>query len=415
MLHPVELTVAQLAREGNLITDAKTLYAVGRQNGMTCKQVKETFITDELRISRGQYNVGGFVTNQSVQFSAPASTPSNPCSEIAIGTPQREVEGRPQQVANTQRTFADVEEVYIPSVDPTYVAWGEYATILTAVQSRAFFPIYISGMSGNGKTMMVEQACAKAKREYVRVQISPETDETDLIGGFRLIDGETVFYKGPVVKAMERGAVLLIDELDRGSNKILCLQGVLEGKPILLKKIGQIINPAPGFNVIATANTKGRGSEDGRYAAASIIDEAFIERFVATIDQPFPNDKIEKNIVLKHMSAYGVKDTEFADKLVAWSQVIRKTFENDGVEEIISTRRLCHIVKAFSIFPDRSRAIAMCIARFDEDTKAAFIDLYSKIDAQPTEPITPYTVDENGVMTLTPPDDTAVKATQIPF
>jgi MoxR-like ATPase len=238
------------------------------------------------------------------------------------------------------------------------------------------------------------------------VQISPETDETDLIGGFRLIDGETVFYKGPVVKAMERGAILLIDELDRGSNKIMCLQGVLEGKPVLLKKIGQVVNPAPGFNVIATANTKGRGSEDGRYSAANIIDEAFIERFVATIDQPFPSDKVEKNIILKHMSAYGVTDLEFADKLVAWSSVIRKTFDNDGVDEVVSTRRLCHIVKAHSIFKDRNRSIAMCIARFDEDTRSAFTDLYTKISGENAstneDGITNFELHADGSMTTDP-------------
>jgi MoxR-like ATPase len=220
----------------------------------------------------------------------------------------------------------------------------------------------------------------------VRVQISPETDETDLIGGFRLVDGETVFYKGPVIKAMERGALLLIDEIDRGSNKIMCLQGVLEGKPVLLKKIGQVCVPAPGFNVIATANTKGRGSEDGRYSAAGIIDEAFLERFPVTIDQEFPNDRTERNILLKHMNAYGVKDDDFADKLVAWSSVIRKTFADGGVEEVISTRRLCLIVKTYSIFKDRLKSIGMCCARFDEDTRSAFSDLYTKINGETTQP-----------------------------
>lgn len=380
MTSKIENTVAQLQSEGNLIADTKTLYAVGRANGMTCKQVKETFISDEFRVSRGQYSVASFV-NPNVVSLSDSKENQNPCAGVTVTSKPKE--SRPMTVANVQKTFADVEEVYVPPVDPTYVAWGDFTTITNIINSRMFFPVYISGMSGNGKTMMVEQACAKTKREYVRVQISPETDETDLIGGFRLIDGETVFYKGPVVKAMERGAILLIDELDRGSNKIMCLQGVLEGKPVLLKKIGQVVNPAPGFNVIATANTKGRGSEDGRYSAASIIDEAFIERFVATIDQPFPNDKVEKNILLKHMSAFGVKDLEFADKLVAWSQVIRKTFESDGVDEVVSTRRLCHIVKAHAIFNDRNRAIAMCIARFDSDTRSAFSDLYNKIDVKP--------------------------------
>ncbi len=228
---------------------------------------------------------------------------------------------------------------------------------------------------------MVEQACAKLKREYIRVQISPETDEDDLIGGFRLVNGETVFQKGPVVKAMERGCILLIDELDRGSNKIMCLQGVLEGKPILIKKVGEVVTPAQGFNVIATANTKGRGSDDGRYSAANIIDEAFIERFVATIDQPYPPYKVERNIISKHMEYFKVDDSEFVDKLVAWSSVIRKTYDAEGVDELISTRRLCHIVKAYSIFHDRLTAIGMCIARFETETREAFLDLYTKIDS----------------------------------
>lgn len=230
---------------------------------------------------------------------------------------------------------------------------------------------------------MVEQVCAKTKREYIRVQISPETDEDDLIGGFRLINGETVFQKGPVIKAMERGCILLIDEIDRSTNKIMCLQGVLEGNPVLLKKTGEVIHPATGFNIIATANTKGRGSDEGRFTAASIIDDAFLERFVCTIEQPYPQSNIEKKIVTKHMAKFDVDDNEFADKLVAWSNVIRKTFENDGVEEVVSTRRLCHIVKSYSIFRDREKAIQMCINRFDSETKAAFLDLYSKIDGGP--------------------------------
>ena len=272
------------------------------------------------------------------------------------------------------------DEVYVPAVDPTYIKWGEYTTIMKIIKSNMFFPTYIAGLSGNGKTMMVEQACAKTKREYVRVQISPETDEDDLIGGFRLVNGETVFQKGPVVKAMERGCILLIDEIDRATNKIMCLQGVLEGNPILLKKTGEVVTPADGFNVIATANTKGRGSDDGRFTAASIIDEAFLERFVCVIDQAFPQPTIEKKIVEKHMAKFGVEDTEFAEKLIAWSNVIRKTFEAEGVEEVVSTRRLCHIVKSFSIFEDRMKAINMCISRFDEETRTAFLDLYTKID-----------------------------------
>ena len=280
------------------------------------------------------------------------------------------------------------DEIYIPKVDNTYIKWGEYATVMKVVNSGFFFPLFISGMSGNGKTFMVEQVCAKAKREYVRVQVSPETDEDDLIGGFRLINGETIFQKGPVIKAMERGCILLIDEIDRATNKIMCLQGILEGNPVLLKKTGEVITPAKGFNVIATANTKGRGSDDGRYSAATIIDDAFLERFVASIDQEFPTPAIETKILTKHAEKYGVNDEVFINKLIAWALVIRKTFEDDAIDDVISTRRLCHIIKAHAVFEDRMTAIQKCVNRFDEDTRASFLDLYTKIDESaelPTE------------------------------
>ena len=232
---------------------------------------------------------------------------------------------------------------------------------------------------------MVEQACSKLGKEFIRVQINPETDEDDLIGGFRLVNGETVFSKGPVLKAMENGAILLLDEIDRATNKIMCLQGILEGKPVLVKKTGEVVEPAPGFNIIATANTKGKGSEDGRFTAASIIDEAFLERFTISIDQQYPTAAIEKKIVTKHFEKFGVKINgdieEFTSKLIDWADIIRKTFYDDGVDEVISTRRLCHIVQTYSIFNDRMKAINLCIARFDEDTKEAFLDLYTKVDS----------------------------------
>ena len=258
-----------------------------------------------------------------------------------------------------------------------------------------FYPMYVAGLSGNGKTMMIEQDCAQAKREYVRVQITPETDEDDLIGGFRLLDGETVFAKGPVIKAMEAGAILLVDEIDRGSNKLMCLQGILEGKPFMIKKTGEVIIPAPGFNVIATANTKGQGDDAGRFIAATIIDEAFLERFTITLEQPYPNATVEKKIVANHMSKFGVNDADFTEKLVQWGQAIRKTFEDGGIDEIISTRRLCHIVQTFSIFGDRMKAIELCVNRFDSDTRSGFMDLYSKIDAgiDPTNVIAEDTVE----------------------
>ena len=279
----------------------------------------------------------------------------------------------PQSIVNKDKTYA--------KVDPTFVPWGSYTDIIKVIKSEMFYPVYISGLSGNGKTFMVEQAAAKLNREFIRVQINPETDEDDLIGGFRLVNGETVFQKGPVLKAMENGAVLLLDEIDRATNKIMCLQGILEGKPVLVKKTGEIVSPAPGFNILATANTKGKGSEDGRFTAASIIDEAFLERFTISVDQKFASPAIEKKILNKHFDKFGASDPEFTDKLIDWADIIRKTFYDDGVDEVISTRRLCHIVQTFSIFNDRMKAIDLCIARFDDDTKEAFLDLYTKVDS----------------------------------
>ena len=291
-----------------------------------------------------------------------------------------------QSIVNEEKSFA--------KADPTFVPWGAFHDVVKMIKSQMFYPVYVSGLSGNGKTFMVEQACSKLNREFIRVQINPETDEDDLLGGFRLINGETVFSKGPVLKAMENGAILLLDEIDRATNKIMCLQGILEGKPVLVKKTGETITPAPGFNVIATANTKGKGSEDGRFTAASIIDEAFLERFTVAIDQKFPSPSIETKILNNHMTKFGAEDTDFVEKLITWADIIRKTFYDDGVDEVISTRRLCHIAQTFSIFKNRAKAIDLCIARFDDDTKSAFLDLYSKVDAG-VETLN-MTEDENG-------------------
>lgn len=289
------------------------------------------------------------------------------------------VKAAPSMVKGVESVSND--EVFVPDYDPTFVAWGNFAEIVKVLKSGMFYPTFVSGLSGNGKTFQIEQACAKLNREYVRVQISPETDEDDLIGGFRLIKGETVFQKGPVIKAMEAGAVLMIDEIDRGTNKIMCLQGVLEGKPVLIKKTGEVVEPKDGFNIIATANTKGKGSEDGRYSGASVIDDAFLERFTITLEQTFPAMATEEKIVLKHMQKFEAMDKEFATLLVGWADAIRKTFYDEGIDEVISTRRLCHIVQTFSIFGKRDKAIALCVNRFDDDTKTAFIDLYEKVDA----------------------------------
>lgn len=269
----------------------------------------------------------------------------------------------------------------IPVVDPTYVAFGFHTDLNKIVRSGLFYPTFISGLSGNGKTTMVEQVCAKAKREAIRVNISVETDEDDLIGGNTLVDGNVVYREGPVLTAMKRGAVLILDELDRGSNKLMCLQAILEGKPYFNKKTGEVITPAPGFNIIATANTKGRGSDDGKFISAQILDEAFLERFAVTIEQQYPSESQEKRIVLGKMSKVGKVDEDFADKLVRWADVIRKTFNEGAIDDLISTRRLEHIVNAYAMFDDRLKSIEMCVNRFDQDTRQAFLDLYTKVDA----------------------------------
>jgi len=271
----------------------------------------------------------------------------------------------------------------VPVKDPVFVPWGHYKDIKQIVSSKQFYPIFITGLSGNGKTMNVQQACAQTKRECIRVNITIETDEDDLLGGYRLQDGQTVWQNGPVIEAMERGALLLLDEIDLASNKVMCLQPILEGNGVFLKKINKFIAPAEGFNVIATANTKGQGSEDGRFIGTNILNEAFLERFPITVEQSYPTNKIENKILANVLSKRNLTrkvDEEFANNLVTWADVIRKTFYEGGVDEIISTRRLVHIIEAFAIFKDKMKAIELCTNRFDTDTKTSFADLYTKID-----------------------------------
>ena len=269
----------------------------------------------------------------------------------------------------------------VPSKFVGFVPWGHHSTIKQIVKSGLFYPVFVTGLSGNGKTLMVEQIHAEMKKELIRVNITIETDEDDLLGGFRLVNGETKFVPGPVIEAMERGCTLLLDECDLGSNKLMCLQPVLEGKGVYLKKVNKWITPKDGFNVMATANTKGKGSEDGRFIGTNVLNEAFLERFAITIEQPYAAASVEKKIVLGSMQKYGTVDKEFATNLITWAEVIRKTFFDGGVDEVISTRRLDHIVKAFAIFKDKMKAIELCVARFDDDTKESFMDLYTKVDA----------------------------------
>ena len=269
----------------------------------------------------------------------------------------------------------------VPSPFEGFVPWGNYGNLKKIIKSGMFYPVFVTGLSGNGKTLMIEQLHAELKKELIRINITIETDEDDLLGGFRLVSGETKFVPGPVIEAMERGCTLLLDECDLGSNKLLALQPVLEGKGVFLKKINKWITPKDGFNVMATANTKGKGSEDGRFIGTNILNEAFLERFAVTIEQPYATAATEKKIVLGSMKKYGKVDEDFAVNLVTWAEVIRKTFADGGVDEIISTRRLDHIVKAFAIFGDKMKGIELCVSRFDEDTKESFMDLYTKIDA----------------------------------
>ena len=269
----------------------------------------------------------------------------------------------------------------VPKKDPIFVSFGNYPDIKSIVKSNRFYPVFITGLSGNGKTMGVTQACAEAKRELIRVNITIETDEDDLLGGYRLKDGQTVWQNGPVIEAMERGAILLLDEVDLASNKIMCLQPILEGSGVFVKKINKFVKPAQGFNVIATANTKGQGSDDGKFIGTNVLNEAFLERFPVTFEQSYPSVSIEKKILNNTLKASGKSDVKFVDKLTTWADVIRKTYFDGGVDEIISTRRLVHITQAYAIFDNKMKAIKMCTNRFDDDTKNSFVELYTKVDS----------------------------------
>ena len=291
------------------------------------------------------------------------------------------VVGKMEQAYQAPAALPAVEQNLIPDKDDTFVKFGNFNDLKKIIQSRIFYPTFITGLSGNGKTLSVEQACAQLKREMIRVNITIETDEDDLIGGFRLVDGATVWHNGPVIEALERGAILLLDEIDLASNKILCLQSVLEGKGVFLKKIGRFVKPAAGFNVIATANTKGKGSDDGRFIGTNVLNEAFLERFPVTFEQAYPAPATEQKILEGIALDLGVEDRDFCKRLVDWADVIRKTFYDGGIEEIISTRRLVHIIRAYSIFDNKAKAIDVCTARFDDETKQSFLELYDKIDA----------------------------------
>jgi MoxR-like ATPase len=320
----------------------------------------------------GKYRVAGTVSVSDIK-EADEMTPVSVATVTPIVTQER---------VHSHKLAANITENLVPNKDKTYVPFGFYNDLKSIIKSKIFYPVYITGLSGNGKTVMVEQICAATGREMVRVNITKETDETDLIGSYELIDGNTVRREGPVVTAMRKGAILLLDETDYGSERLLCLQPILEGKPFLDKKTGEVISPTEGFNVIATANTKGKGSEDGRFIGANVLNEAFLERFAITVEQEYPTAVVEKQILERNFSALQIEDEQFIDTLVSWAEQIRKTYEDGGTEEIISTRRLVHIAKAFSIFNNRMKAIEMCLNRFDKETKTVFLDLFEKLDSQ---------------------------------
>lgn len=311
--------------------------------------------------------------------------------KVARGKWNLTVDEVKEQLEQTVTQTNTVQQNLIPAKDDTFVQFGNFPNLKKVIASRTFYPVFITGMSGNGKTFGVEQACAQLNRELIRVNITVETDEDDLIGGFRLVNGETVWHNGPVIEALQRGAVLLLDEVDLASNKILCLQSIMEGKGIFLKKIGEYVKPAAGFTIIATANTKGKGSDDGRFIGTNVLNEAFLERFPITFEQEYPTPATENKIlraICVELSIPVVGDVEkFLVYLVDWADIVRKTFRDGGIDEIISTRRLVHIIKAYSIFGKKMVAVEMCLNRFDEETKSSFLQLYTKLDGDYEETV----------------------------
>ena len=340
---------------------------------------------DGLKASFGKEFVAADVRAFCAMNDIAYATVTKKIKQYKVGKGKWNLEVTVKAVKNIENSFsapaAQPTQDLVPETDNTFVKFGPFTDIKKVLQSKQFYPTFITGLSGNGKTFGVEQACAQLGRELIRVNITIETDEDDLIGGFRLVDGATVWHNGPVIEALERGAVLLLDEVDLASNKILCLQPILEGKGLFLKKIGRFVKPAVGFNVVATANTKGKGSDDGRFIGTNVLNEAFLERFPVTFEQDYPAPSVEKRILGGVASNLGITDTEFIARLVDWGDIIRKTFYDGGIEEIISTRRLVHIVRAFSIFNNKAKAIQVCVNRFDDETKQAFLELYDKVDA----------------------------------
>jgi MoxR-like ATPase len=363
---------------------------------------KKTFVPFEIKMTREEI-IDGLRSQYGSEFTTPEvrawcamndityQTVTKKLKEFKVTKGKWNLEVTQQVVEEIEAAFvapaaapavvAPLAQNLVPMKDETFVKFGPFADVKKIIQSKLFYPTFITGLSGNGKTFSVEQACAQLNRELIRVNITIETDEDDLIGGFRLVNGNTVWHNGPVVEALERGAILLLDEIDLASNKILCLQPVLEGKGLFLKKIGRFVQPKAGFNIVATANTKGKGSDDGRFIGTNVLNEAFLERFPVTFEQAYPAPAHEIKILNNVATTLNVNDTEFCKRLVDWADIIRKTFYDGGIEEIISTRRLVHILRAYAIFKNKENAIKVCINRFDDETKQSFLELYDKVDA----------------------------------
>ena len=366
----------------NFIVEATNQF--GSEAVITVDQAKKVLKDIKRSIGIGHLKQSGMVTGMGefaqIKLKPVGISKKDIVKEVQVNVPAPVVQV-PQESMSVNLVMSSNIENLVPSKFEGFVPWGHTSTIKQIVKSGLYYPLFVTGLSGNGKTLMIEQIHAEMKKELIRVNVTIETDEDDLLGGFRLINGETKFVPGPVIEAMNRGCTLLLDEIDLGSNKLMCLQPVLEGKGVYLKKVNQWVTPKKGFNVMATANTKGQGSDDGMFIGTNILNEAFLERFAITLEQPYASAAIEKKIIVGAMKKYGKVDEKFADNLITWAEVIRKTFFDGGIDSVISTRRLDHIVKAFAIFGDKQKSIELCCARFDTDTKESFLELYSKIDA----------------------------------
>ena len=375
-----------IMKKKNNITKRKDLYIMNDLNEKQ-KSVVEILYNKYKSDTVTRTQINNLVADKTIPNPNWLKTDEYKVSRGLYKLPLNDTETKTQKV-DTQKTeskaayiVSSLTDNVVPNKDKDFVSFGNFSDVKNVITSKKFYPVFITGLSGNGKTLAVTQACAVAKREMIRVNITIETDEDDLLGGYRLRNGETVWQNGPVIEAMERGAVLLLDEIDLASNKIMCLQPILEGSGIYVKKINKFVQPKHGFNVIATANTKGQGSDDGKFIGTNVLNEAFLERFPITFEQQYPAAKTEQKIVATKLKSAGKSDEKFATNLVTWADVIRKTYKDGGVDEIISTRRLVHIAEAYSIFKNKMKAIEVCTNRFDDDTKTSFVDLYTKVDA----------------------------------